>query len=252
MKKVYEKPTTNPVDVARLLSKVFEIPLAGISLLEGDAYKPYINALGLQCAWDSHPEVLRIVNVTFVSMYKAVGDSAIVLVEADYLQPTGAVSEDIQPVLGASRITEIGTATPSNLAPDFKDYPNEIALTRAMNRMLRRVLLPVLYKTLDKNLVKLTSDEQLTVLGAIQKSKFGTVTIEEIGGKSEGQDLPEEFMTNELMAGIKPLLERIVQATTKEEMNAIGEDIGKVKETFTAQQMKKLRDTFGQKMKELI
>jgi hypothetical protein len=252
MKKVDEKPTTNPVDVARLLSKVFEIPLAGISLLEGDAYKPYINALGLQCAWDSHPEVLRIVNVTFVSMYKAVGDSAIVLVEADYLQPTGAVSEDIQPVLGASRITEIGTATPSNLAPDFKDYPNEIALTRAMNRMLRRVLLSVLYKTLDKNLVKLTSDEQLTVLGAIQKSKFGTVTIEEMSSKSEGEALPDTFLTNEQMMNIKGMLEKIVMATNGEELTAIGGEISKMKETLSPGEIKKLRDTFAQKLKELL
>lgn len=251
MKKSDEKPTTNPVDVAKLLSKVFEIPTAGVTLLEPE-YKPYINALGLQCAWDSHPEVLRIVNVTFVSMYRMVGDSAIVLVEADYLQNTGAVTENLQPVAASSRITEVGSATPSNLSPDFAIFCNEIALTRAMNRILRRVLSPILYKTFDKNLDKLTPEEQTAVLASIQRSKFGSVTIEEMSSKSEGEALPDTFLTNEEMAHIKGLLERIVQATTGNEMNIIGGEISLAKEGMSAGEIKKLRDTFAQKLKELL
>ncbi len=254
MKKTEEKTIVkNPLQTASVLAKIFEIPIAGITLLENEGYKPFINSLGLQCAWDNHPEVLRVTDVTFTNFYTKIGDSAIVVVKANYLQPTDAVTEEtLSKVSGRSSIIEIGTATPSNLPADFKDYPNEIALTRAYNRLLRRVLLPVLYKTLDKNIGKFTAEEQEMVMSMVQKSNFGTVTVEEMSEKSGGESLSEEFLTNEQMEGIKSFLERIVQATTDEEMIAIKKEIAEKKVEFTAGQINKLRNIFVQKSKELM
>ena len=51
---------------------------------------------------------------------------------------------------------------------------------------------------------------------------------------------------------MKPFLERIINATTQEELTAVGVDIAKQKEVMTAVEIKRLKDAYAQRSKELI
>ena len=237
---VKKEEGVNPVIVAGLIAKAFDLPIAGITLLQNEGYKPFINSLGLQSAWHKHKEELVITAVTALKIYEKVGDTAIVIVHAVYHPQTEY----------SSNLDEIGTASPANLG-DFKDYPNEIAYTRAINRVLRRVLTPILYETMNERLEKFNEADRNLVLQAVSNSKFGSVTIEELSTRSEEPDM-EILLTNEQALRMKPFLERIINASNQEELTAVGTDIAQQKEVMTAIEIKRLKDAYAQRSKELI
>lgn len=230
-----KKPVVNKKEekrtVINLLAKAFGLPPQGITLEESMGNKPYINSIGLEAARINYPKATEIDEVTFVKMYEKIGDTAIVTVK-------GVYERGVDP---ADKRLEIGTAGAANLDLG-KNYPNEMAITRAVNRFLRRGLLPYLYKTYEENIKTFTKEE----IGLLSEyvAEFGRVSAEELSVISQEQQAPEVFLTNEEMLVIKPYLENMIAAETEDDLDAIGKEIRSKKETLNEKQIEKLRETF--------
>lgn len=220
-----------------LLAKAFGLPVAGINLEERLGKKAYINALGLDYAWKKWPMAVRINKIERLSIYKTVGDSALVEV-------TG-VDKD------AGLHGAIGSASAANMTM-IKGYPNELAETRALNRLLRRVLLPLLYEEYGKNIAAM-QEEDVTFL-ATYVNDFGRVSVEEMPAEGEGDQTTSQLplITNEQMEEIKPILEQLLAVQTTEDLSVVGKRIKDVSLDFTATQLTKLRDAYKSKKDKLI
>jgi hypothetical protein len=220
-----------------LLAKAFGLPVAGINLEERLGKKAYINALGLDSAWKKWPMAVRITDINRLSIYKTVGDSALVEI-------TGLDEHE-------GKHGAIGSASAANMTM-IKGYPNELAETRALNRLLRRVLLPRLYEEYGNNIAAM-QEEDVAFL-ATYVNDFGRVSIEEMPAEGEGDQTTSQLplITNEQMEEIKPLLENILFARTKKELEDVGDKIKDASLDFTATQVNKLRDAYKSKKDKLI
>lgn len=228
---------TNEKDKAiALLAKAFGLPVAGINLEDRLGKKAYINALGLDYAWKKWPDALHITKIERLSIYKNVGDSALV-------QITGSD--------GKGGLHEaIGSASAANMIL-VRGYPNELAETRALNRLLRRVLLPLLYEEYGKNITAM-QDDDIAFLSTYV-SDFGRVSIEEMSAEGEGDQTPTQslLLTNEMMEEIKPILEHILAVETLKDLETVGKDIKAASLDLTASQITKLRDAYKNKKEGL-
>jgi|SRR3990167_845397 len=234
IEKIAKKPTTKQ-DVVVLLAKAFGLPVAGINLEERLGKKAYINSLGLDYAWKRWPDVLKIIRITRLSIYKDVGDVALTEIEA----------ED---KLGGRR-GAIGSASAANMIL-IKGYPNELSETRAMNRLLRRTLLPYLYEEYEKNLVMFTTEELDLISEYV--SDFGRVSAEEMVAEGEGDQTQQTtLITNEEMEGIKSYLERILSVSTIEGLEEVGSAIKEASLDLTEAQTTKLRTAYKNKKESL-
>lgn len=219
-----------------LLAKAFGLPVAGINLEDRLGKKAYINSLGLDCAWKKWPMAVHINKVERLSVYKNVGDSA--LVQITGVDEKGGFHE------------AIGSASAANMIL-VRGYPNELAETRALNRLLRRVLLPLLYEEYGKNIAAM-QEEDIAFL-ATYVNDFGRVSIEEMPAEGEGDQTTTQvpLITNEMMEEIKPILEHILLAETIKELEVVGKDIKEASLDFTATQITKLRDAYKNKKEKL-
>jgi len=227
MEKTETKETTKAT-VVTLLARAFGLPVAGINLEERLGKKAYINSLGLDCAWKRWPDVLKIVRITRLSVYKEIGDVALTEIEA----------ED---KMGGRR-GALGSASAANMVL-IKGYPNELCETRAMNRLLRRALLPYLYEEYEKNIANMTQEERTMLAEYV--SDFGRVSAEEMPTEGEGDQTQQmTLITNEEMAQIKPYLERILAAESEEGLEGVGIAIKEKTLELTSQQITKLKDAY--------
>ncbi len=232
--KTVKKPTTKQ-DVVTLLAKAFGLPVAGINLEERLGKKAYINALGLMCAWKKYPEKVKITEIKRLKIYENIGDAAL----------TEVVATDEK----GNVVSSLGSASAANMTM-IKGYPGELSETRALNRVLRRVLLPYLYEEYEKYIADMT-DEERTMLSEYV-SDFGKVSAEEMVAEGEGdQAQPTALITNEEMQGIASYLERILNATTLEVLEEVGKTIKEASLDFTALQTDKLRTAYKNKKNTL-
>ncbi len=225
--KTSEKPK-NKQDVITLLAKAFGLPVAGINLEERLGRKAYINALGLMCAWKKYPDKVKIIEIKRIKIYENIGDSAI----------TEVVATDEK----GNFVSSIGSASAANMVM-VKGYPAELSETRALNRVLRRALLPHLYEEYEKNVANMTQEERDLLSEYV--SDFGRVSVEEMVADGEGeQQAALPMMTNEEMAQIKDYLEKVLGAQTIEELEEVGKTIKEVSLDLTENQTSKLRDAY--------
>lgn len=225
------------IQVLELLSKAFGIPQVGITLEVDMGNKPYINSLGLEYAHLKYPTAVTITEISLGKVYEKIGDTAIAIVKGYYGNQEN--QRDFR--------LDVGTAGAANLNL-VKNYPNEMAITRAVNRFLRRGLLPHLYRDLEANLAKLDASERTII--APYLTEFGRVSSEELVEIGESQQEPEVFLTNEEMTQIKPLLEAILASETEDELNQVGQQIKEEKANLNEKQMNKLRQIFADVKKE--
>jgi len=221
----------NKLKAIMLLARAFGLPVAGINLEERLGKKAYINSLGLDCAWKRWPDAIKITEVKRLDIYKQIGDVAIVEV----------IGQDKQ---GGVR-SDIGSASAANMIL-IKGYPNELSSTRALNRVLRRVLLPYLYEEYEKNVASMTKEEQ--DLLAEYVSDFGRVSAEEMVAEGEGDQTQQTtLITNEEMEGIKSYLEKILNAQTLEALEDVGKLIKEASLDLTEAQTTRLRTAYKNK-----
>ena len=211
-------------DLLLVLSAAFDIPPSGITMLSN---KPYINSIGLEYKWWQHPDAVKVTNTERLYLYEKIGDTAIVEV----------IGEDN---LGNTR-TAIGTAGAANMNM-IKGYPNELAETRALNRLLRRVLSPFFYRDFLENIGKMSKEE----VQQVQQLAPNVVSVsaEEMPSDSVG-DQPL-LLTNEEILPLKQLLESISHASTEQDFATIGKEImtKKVAGELNDKQIGFLRVTF--------
>jgi len=147
-------------------------------------------------------------------------------------------------------VSSIGSASAANLVLT-KGYPNEMSETRALNRVLRRVLMPYLYEEYEKNLT-LFSKEELDLLSEYVND-FGRVSAEEMVAEGEGDQVQQTtLVTNEEMEGIKSYLERILNASTLEELENVGNAVKEASLDLTEAQTTKLRTAYKNKKNTLV
>ena len=230
------KKADEKTQVVALLARAFGLPMAGIDLIEQRGeLKPYINSLGLDCAWKRWPDSIKLIEVKRLEIYKQVGDVAIVEI----------IGKDKQEGIRS----DIGSASAANMIL-VRGYPNELAGTRALNRILRRVLLPYLYEEYEKNVVTLKREE-LDLLSKYS-SDFGKVSSEEMVKEGEGDQAQQTtLITNEEMQGIASYLEKILNAQTLETLEDIGGSIKNASLDFTGAQTDKLRTAYKNKKNTL-
>lgn len=223
--KTEEKKELTIQEKVKILAKAFGIHPVGISVLHDG--KPYINAVGLQIARLAFPDAVKIEETGFIKTYNQYGEVAIAYAKGKR---------------GTDNITEVGTASSGNLSM-VKDYPNEMAMTRAINRFLRPAVLPLLYKTYYGKLEKkeLSEEEVLVVESFLD---FGRVSSEETKEGEQPEPKTEGFISFEDMQLILPFLKRILEAKTIEELEAVSQDIGTKIKDFTESQKTKLREAF--------
>ncbi len=231
------KTEETKADAIALLAKAFGIPPSGINLEDRLGKKAYINAFGLNCAWKKHPEAVKIVSVERLSLYKTIGESAIVEVKA----------EDEK----GNKLDSIGTASAANMNA-VRGYPNELAETRAKNRVLRLGLMPTLYTEYEENVKKMTPEEVSTI--SLYVSDFGKVSAEEMEqGNSVSESIPLAPLTVGETKEIRLQLEQIVGMKSLEDAEyvkkSIKEDVDK--STWSESQKDFLRKSFKNKLDEL-
>ncbi len=223
------------LEVIVLLAKAFGLPVAGINLEERLGRKAYINALGLMCAWKKYPEKVKILEIKRIKLYENIGDAAL----------TEVLATDEK----GNFISSIGSASAANLVM-VKGFPCEMSETRALNRVLRRVLLPYLYEEYEKNIATFSKEEK--ELLAEYVSDFGKVSAEEMVAEGEGdQQQPTVLITNEEMEQIKGYLERILNASTLEALEEAGNAIKEASLDLTEAQTTKLRTAYKNKKNSL-
>ena len=233
--KIVKKPTTKQ-DVVVLLARAFGLPVAGINLEERLGRKAYVNSLGLMCAWTHYQDKVKIKEIKRLSIYQNIGDASL----------TEVIAEDEK----GNIVSSIGSASAANLVLT-KGYPNEMSETRALNRVLRRVLMPYLYEEYEKNLT-LFSKEELDLLSEYVND-FGRVSAEEMVAEGEGDQVQQTtLVTNEEMEGIKSYLERILNASTLEELENVGNAVKEASLDLTEAQTTKLRTAYKNKKNTLV
>ena len=233
--KIVKKPTTKQ-DVVVLLARAFGLPVAGINLEERLGKKAYVNSLGLMCAWTHYQDKVKIKEIKRLSIYQNIGDASL----------TEVIAEDEK----GNIVSSIGSASAANLVLT-KGYPNEMSETRALNRVLRRVLMPYLYEEYEKNLT-LFSKEELDLLSEYVND-FGRVSAEEMVAEGEGDQVQQTtLVTNEEMEGIKSYLERILNASTLEELENVGNAVKEASLDLTEAQTTKLRTAYKNKKNTLV
>jgi len=233
--KIVKKPTTKQ-DVVVLLARAFGLPVAGINLEERLGRKAYVNSLGLMCAWMHYQDKVKIKEIKRLSIYQNIGDASL----------TEVIAEDEK----GNIVSSIGSASAANLVLT-KGYPNEMSETRALNRVLRRVLMPYLYEEYEKNLT-LFSKEELDLLSEYVND-FGRVSAEEMVAEGEGDQTQQTtLITNEEMEGIKSYLERILNASTLEELENVGNAVKEASLDLTEAQTTKLRTAYKNKKNTLV
>ena len=221
--------------VIALLARAFGLPIAGINLEERLGKKAYINSLGLMCAWKKYPEKVKIQEIKRLKIYENIGDSAI----------TEVVATDEK----GNVVSSIGSASAANMVM-IKGWPLELSETRALNRVLRRVLLPYLYEEYEKNLAMFTKEELDMISEYV--SDFGRVSAEEMVAEGEGdQAQPTTLITNEEMQGIASYLEKILNAQTLEVLEEVGKTIKEASLDLTEAQTTKLRTAYKNKKNTL-
>jgi predicted lipase len=119
----------------------------------------------------------------------------------------------------------------------------ELSETRALNRVLRRVLLPYLYEEYEKNIAGMTKEERALLSEYV--SDFGRVSAEEMTVEGEGEQQTQiPLITNEEMEQIKNYIERILSSQTMEELEDVGKEIKEASLDLTDTQTTKLRDAY--------
>lgn len=218
---------TDDLRTRMALASAFNIPPQGINILQG---KPYINTDGLEYKLHQHPKAFTFRTTIRHRFYEKVGDIAIVEV----------MGEDEN---GGFR-SAVGTASAQNMSM-VKAYPNEIAETRAQNRVLRRVLVPYFMDDFMSTWSDMGGDDRKEILQIIMKSDFGRVSAEELGAPQEGEVSPTVLLTEEQMKVIVPFVERIVAVKEPKQLEEVVLDITAQKEKFNDLQLKQLRDTLS-------
>lgn len=203
----------------------FGIPYWGITLLQG---KPYINTLGLEWKWQQYPGELESIGSKRILTYAKMGEDQVALVKVWGKTPRGYVSA-------------VGSGMSSNLRGNMEGYPNEMAETRAMNRLIRRALLPKIYEDFFKNLQDMgDAGKQLLRSGKVQD--IVSTSAEEIAGQNEVSQKPV-ILTQEENKVIAPYLEQLNGSDTLEELNKISKTIGEDK-GLNEKQRQRLRQVF--------
>lgn len=244
------------------LAEIFGLPAVGINYSKEFGNKAYINSVGIQAARRKYPLAVSIHEVKRLKQYEHVGDIAVVEVTGEYRTRVKADlaegSGDSSPIVPIGSgfyliddITEVGTASAANMSMG-KDYPNELAVTRAINRFLRRALLPYLYSDAEENIKTFPAEKQNLMKPFL--ADFGSVSIEELSAQSN-EDLPVEvFLTNEEMDQIKSYLIKLTEVETQEELDTIIAEVKATKDSLNEGQLKKIRDVFAtvRKKKQLV
>ena len=220
-------------DLIMALSKAFDIPPQGINILKD---KPYINTVGLEWKLSQHPKALKFDSTIHIKIHKQVGDTAVA--------KTAGIDEH-----GGFR-SAIGTANAKNMNM-ILGYPNELAETRALNRLLRRVLIPYLYGDLMKNLEEMTKKEKATILEIVGRANFGSVSSEEMNTGKE--PTPEVKLTESEMKAIAPMLGGLNVAKSQEDLDEVSLKVEALKKAkaLSEPQLEKLRTTFANVRKSL-
>lgn len=240
-KKVEKVKEEKPIDVLDLVSRAFGLPAAGIVIYK-DTGRPYINSFGLQYARRRYPTAVDIQGVELKNQYLKIGDMAIAEVRGAYhYYLPGEENLKVDDFT-----TEVGTAFAPNMNDVSRRYPNEVAITRAINRFLRRALMPYLHDTFMENFKEFNQAEQQLLLDI--SKEFGSVSIEEIGG-DEQAPTEEVILTNEEMEQIKPFLTALPLVETQEDLDKIATAIKTAKATLTDNQLKQLRAIFDRTRK---
>ena len=230
------KKPTNPQqakehDLVMALSKAFDIPPQGINILKD---KPYINTVGLEWKLSQHPDAIKMNGVKHIKIYKEVGDIAIA--------KAYGTKEN-----GENR-TAIGTAGVGNMSI-IKGYPNELAETRAQNRLLRRVLISHMYGDLIQNLANMKGQERTQIIDTVTASDFGAVSLEEMNLDDSGTT-PEVMLTESDMKAIAPMLSNLNNAQNQEDLDIAAQKVKEI-QGLNEKQLEKLRTTFANVRKAL-
>lgn len=219
------KKETDELRTRMALASAFDIPPQGINILNG---KPYINTDGLEYKLSQHPDAIVFTTVLRTRIHEKVGQTAIAEV----------YGKDKHGGIRAA----IGTAGAGNMSM-IKGYPNELAETRAKNRLLRRALMPHFYDDFIKNIAAMSTDERKEIIQIVMKSDFGRMSAEELGAPEDGAVSPDTLLTEEQMKAISPLLERLLAVKEEKDLDPIIKDIQKSKDNFEKIQLDKLRNT---------
>ncbi|OFW82781.1 MAG: hypothetical protein A2W44_03105 [Acinetobacter sp. RIFCSPHIGHO2_12_41_5] len=111
--------------------------------------------------------------------------------------------------------------------------------------------MPYLYEEYEKNLT-LFSKEELDLLSEYVND-FGRVSAEEMVAEGEGDQVQQTtLVTNEEMEGIKSYLERILNASTLEELENVGNAVKEASLDLTEAQTTKLRTAYKNKKNTLV
>lgn len=186
----------------------FGIPFWGFNILQG---KPYINTLGLEWIHARHPEALRFEESELVRVYDTPGENQIALVAV-----TGVVR-------GGGKVTAYGSVMSTNVGM-VKGYPNELAETRAKNRLLRRVLLPYMYEDFYNNLQTM-GRKAVELLKGANISEVASVSAEEMSNEKEEVDEKPVILTQEETKGIADYMTEFNKVKKMEDLTVLSTKI---------------------------
>lgn len=208
--------------IVALYANAFGIPYWGLVMYQD---KPYINTLGLEWKWAQYPDALKFMSTEILSLYEKTGENQIAIVKITGGSPTRGVE------------SQVGTSSSMNTNASMAKYPNEMAETRAKNRILRRALLSYFYRDFYNNIVSLgKKGEALLKSGKV--SDVLSVSFEELSDVEDNKKTQPVILSNAEHKVIASYLEELASVKTEEDLDKI---TNKIKSDLTLNEKQKAK-----------